>query len=335
MKAIVALLLIALVFLTPALAQPTSLPPLATLHGLNLGNFLEAPTEGAWSGNRLLQESDFSNIQQAGFNLIRVPIRWAAHCGPAPDFTIDPAFFARVDWVVAQAQKSNLVAILDYHNDDELMKQPDASADRFVALWKQIAVHYKDAPPTVFFELLNEPFDKLDASHWNALQTRTLTAVRETNPTRTVVVGPVQWNSISKLDQLVLPESDKNLLVTFHFYEPFHFTHQGAEWAEGSNAWLGTKWGSDADREDVAKAFEKASRWGIAHHRQMYLGEFGAYSKSPIEGRAQWTACVVGTAEKFGFPWTYWEYCSGFGAYDPAAKAWRQPLLDALRTKAP
>ena len=65
----------------------------------------------------------------------------------------------------------------------------------------------------------------------------------------------------------------------------------------------------------------------------MYLGEFGAYSKSPIEGRAQWTAFVARTAENHGMSWTYWEFCSGFGVYDPVAKAWRQPLLDALMTK--
>jgi endoglucanase len=322
-------------------AQPTSLPPLpeyatlgetsaSNLHGVNLGNFLEAPTEGAWTNGRLLQESDFPIIRQAGFSLIRVPIRWAAHVGPAPTYTIDPAFFSRVDWVVAQAEKNGLLAILDYHNDDALMKDPDANGDRFVAIWKQIADHYKDASTLIFFELLNEPFDKLDAPHWNKLLAQTLAVVRATNPTRTVVVGPVRWNDIGELDKLILPDNDKNLLITVHFYEPVHFTHQGAEWAEGSQAWLGTKWGTEADKQAVTKAFDKASRWGIAHHRTMYLGEFGAYSKSPIEGRAQWTAFVARTAETFHMPWTYWEFCSGFGAYDPEAKAWRQPLLEAL-----
>ena len=277
--------------------------------------------------------NDFSIIKQAGFNLIRVPIRWSAHVGPAPDYAINPAFFARVDWVVAQAEKNNLTASLDYHNDDALMKHPDANADRFVATWKQIAEHYKDAPASIFFELLNEPYGKLDAAHWNDLQAKTLTAVRATNPTRTVVVGPVQWNGIGALDKLVLPDADRNLLVTVHFYDPFHFTHQGAEWAEGSKAWLGTTWGTEADQQAVTQSFDQAAAWGTAHNRPMYLGEFGAYSKSPIEGRARWTAFVARTAEKHGMAWTYWEFCSGFGAYDPVAKAWRQPLLDALLPK--
>jgi len=78
MKALVAVLLASPVFLSLACTQPTNpplLPEYATLgetsagalHGVNLGNFLEAPVEGEWSGGRPLQESDFSNIRQAGF----------------------------------------------------------------------------------------------------------------------------------------------------------------------------------------------------------------------------------------------------------------------------
>jgi endoglucanase len=292
--------------------------------GVNLGNFLEARSEGAWSDGRHLEEADFSTIKQAGFTLIRVPIRWAAHVSPTPDFTINATFFSRIDWVVAQAEKNNLVAILDYHNDD---------AERFVAIWRQIAEHYKDAPSSILFELLNEPNGNLDAPRWNDLLGKTLAVVRATNPTRTVVVGPVAWNGIWALPKLVLPDNDRHLLVTVHFYDPFHFTHQGAEWAEGSDKWLGTTWGSDADKKAVTDAFSTAAKWGADHQRPMYLGEFGAYSKSPIEGRVRWTAFVARTAESHGFPWTYWEFCSGFGVYDPKAHAWRQPLLDALMPK--
>ena len=297
-------------------------------HGVNLGDMLEAPHEGEWGAS--VQEDYFPTIRAAGFTLIRVPIRWSSRVGPAPDFTINPGFFRRIDWVVAQSQKNHLTAILDYHNDDALIKNPDANADRFVTTWKQIAEHYRNAPPTILFELLNEPNCNLDAPRWNALLARTLAVVRATNPTRTIVVGPVQWNSLSALPKLELPPDDQHLLVTIHDYEPFHFTHQGAEWAEGSNAWLGTTWGSEADMKAVTDAFDQAAKWGGNHHRPMYLGEFGAYGKSPIEGRAQWTAWVARAAESHGMPWTYWEFCSGFGAYDPAAKQWRKPLLDAL-----
>jgi endoglucanase len=343
MRTLLGILLTGWILVGIAGAQSTNISPASTPeqapsvvqlgHGVNLGNFLEAPSEGAWSNGRHLQEADFSTIKQAGFTVIRVPIRWAAHISEDKNPGIDPAFLARVDWVVAQAEKNNLIAILDYHNDGALMHDPDATADRFIAIWKQIAGHYQDAPSSILFELLNEPNGKLDAPRWNDLLAKTLAVVRVTNPARTVVVGPVQWNSIGALPKLVLPDNDRHLLVTIHFYDPFHFTHQGAEWAEGSDKWLGTTWGTDADEKEVADAFDTAAKWGAAHQRPMYLGEFGAYSKSPIEGRARWTAFVARTAESHGFPWTYWEFCSGFGVYDPTEHAWRQPLLDALLPK--
>jgi endoglucanase len=302
---------------------------LADLHGMNFGNFLEAPKEGMWG--ETFQEDYFPVIKKAGFNFVRVPVRWSGHIGPAPDYKIDPTFQERVDWVLANCEKNKLVASLDYHNDEEVVKDPDAYADRYVKIWKQVAKHYKNAPPSIFFELMNEPHDKLDDARWNALLVRALAAVRASNPTRTVVVGPTRWNGISKLQELVLPESDRNLLVTVHYYDPMTFTHQGAEWiGPASQGWMGTKWGSDADKQAVVKDFNTAAAWGKAHHRPMYLGEFGAFSKSPIEGRAQWTAFVARAAESHGMPWTYWEFCDGFGAYDKTTKTWREPLLDAL-----
>ena len=54
------------------------------------------------------------------------------------------------------------------------MNNPDAEGAQFVGDWVQIATHFKDAPPTVLFELLNEPNGKLDAPKWNALLARTL-----------------------------------------------------------------------------------------------------------------------------------------------------------------
>ena len=343
MRILLAAFLAGCAFFGISRAQPTNLPPVPDAdyasygetslgHGVNLGNMLEAPKEGEWGVT--VQEEYFPIIKQAGFMLIRVPIRWSAHVSSAPDYAIDPAFFSRVDWVVAQAEKNNLVAILDYHNDDALMKDPDANADRFVAIWKQIAEHYRDAPASIMFELLNEPNGKMDAPRWNDLLAKTVAVVRVSNPTRAIVVGPVAWNGIWMLPKLVLPESDRYLLVTVHFYDPMTFTHQGASWIEGSNKWLGNTWqGTDAEKQAVTQAFDQAAAWGSAHHRPIFLGEFGSFSRGDMDSRARWTAFVARTAEARGFPWGYWEFCSGFGVYDAQAHAWRQPLLDALLPK--
>jgi hypothetical protein len=75
---------------------------------------------------------------------------------------------------------------------------------------------------------------------WNALLVKALAVVRQSNPTRPVIVGPTRWNSITMLPLLKLP-ADPNLIVTVHFYDPFTFTHQGAGWVNPSPP-TGTRW---------------------------------------------------------------------------------------------
>jgi endoglucanase len=203
-----------------------------------------------------------------------------------------------------------------------------------LALWEQIASHYRDFPDNLFFELLNEPSGQLSDEQWQQIFPNVLHTIRRTNPNRIVIIGPGHWNSFDHLQNLNLPEEDRRLIVTFHYYSPMQFTHQGASWVSGSAAWKGTAWtGTPAERERLAKDFREAAAWASRNRRPLYLGEFGAYQGADLESRVRWTAAVAREAEKNGFSWSYWEFCSGFGAYDAQTSSWRQPLLRALIPK--
>jgi endoglucanase len=298
--------------------------------GINLGNALEAPKEGDWGVT--LKAEYFARIKAAGFHNVRIPVRWSAHAARETPYTIEEKFLARVDWAVRQALQNQLAPVLNMHHYDELCKDPEGHRRRFLALWQQIAEHYRAFPPELVFELLNEPNGRLDAAHWNPLLADALGVVRRSNPRRQVVVGPTTWNSIGDLDRLQLPESDRHLIVTVHYYNPFQFTHQGASWVGSqSQNWQGTRWtGKPAERQAVANDFDKAIAWAVAHRRPIYLGEFGAYSRADMESRARWTRFVADAAleRKMGF--AYWEFCSGFGVYDPKSDTWIKPIEQAL-----
>jgi endoglucanase len=297
--------------------------------GINLGNALDAPREGAWGV--VLQEDYFRLIHEAGFASVRLPVRWSAHALEKPPYTVDPEFFKRVDWALEQARRNRLGVVLNMHHYNELTAEPAAHRERFLAIWEQIARRYAKAPDSVCFEILNEPMGKLTDERWNSLLVEALAVIRKSNPRRMVVVGPAEWNGIRKLPALKLPEADRWLIVTVHCYSPFQFTHQGEEWVRGSAPWLGTKWnGTDAEKAALCKELDQAAEWGRANRRPVYLGEFGAYSKADMESRARWTRFMREAAAARGMSSAYWEFCSGFGAYDPIAKAWRRPLLDAL-----
>jgi endoglucanase len=166
---------------------------------------------------------------------------------------------------------------------------------------------------------------------WNKLAAETLAVVRETNPDRFVIIGPVNWNNVDELANLRLPEEDRRIIGTFHYYNPFHFTHQGAEWNEGSDRWLGTTWdATESEKSAVRRDFDKAVRWSQQYNRPIYMGEFGAYRKADIDSRARWTEYVSREAEARGFSWSYWEFSSGFGVYHSEIKMWVTPLIEAL-----
>jgi endoglucanase len=297
--------------------------------GVNLGNALEAPKEGDWG--LTLEAGYFQLIKDAGFQTVRVPVKWSAHAAADAPYAIDPKFFARVDWVLDQAAAAGLHVVLNVHHYGEMDADPDAHLPRLVAIWEQVAGRYKDRPAAVVFEMLNEPHGKLVDAKWNAAIPPVLKAIRATNPTRPVVIGPPFWNGIWALPKLTLP-ADPNLIVTVHFYDPFKFTHQGASWAPDDVKKLsGLKWtGTDAEAKELRARFDQAAAWGRANNRPIFLGEFGAYEKADLDSRARWTAAVVREAEARGFSWAYWEFAAGFGAYDRTARAWRAPLLNAL-----
>ncbi len=297
--------------------------------GMNLGNMLETPKEGDW-GLRVRPEY-LGLIKEAGFDFVRLPVRWNAHADTAPPYTVSPSFFARVDGIVGWALENHLAIILDFHNYGEMMANPPANHDRFIAIWRQIAEHYSSYPPQVIFELLNEPNDWLNAPTWNDCAREALDAIRGSNPTRLVILDSPESAHYSWINTLEVP-NDLHIMVTFHYYEPYRFTHQGADWLGfDTTSWLGTTWqGTDSEKAAIKRNFDEVAAWASRHRVRMPLGEFGAYSTADMASRVRWTSFVARLAEQHGFPWAYWEFAAGFGIYDPNAKLWRVDLLHAL-----
>jgi endoglucanase len=296
--------------------------------GINIGNALDAPQEGAWGVT--LKSEYFQSIKEAGFNSVRIPIQWSAHATLDPPYAIDPVFFKRVDWAIDQALSRHMLAVIDIHHFAEMDLDPTTYTPELLALWRQIATRYKDRPPTLLFELFNEPQNSLTDRRWNAILPQLIQTIRESNPTRTLIVGPGYWNSLDHLSTLQLPQDDRQLIVTFHYYQPFHFTHQAQAWAPETMAWKGTTWGTAQDQTALHDDFAKAATWANDQNRPIYVGEFGVSEQADPKSRILWTQAVVREAHRFHFSWSYWQFCSFFGIFDTNTDAWNQPMLHAL-----
>jgi endoglucanase len=305
--------------------------------GMNFGNILEAPSEGAW-GLRLSDDL-FDAALASGATTLRLPVRWSNHALATRPYTVDASFFARVDYAVDAALSRGMRIVINmhaYHQLDgdaldagEFAVDPTVIDERFVAIWQQIATRYRDRPTTVLYELYNEPHKLLTPDAWNALLSMTLGAVRAIDTTRYIVIGPGSWNSASELGRLALPATDHRLIVTIHSYEPFSFTHQGAAWAGMANSPTVTCC-TPAQVGQIAAPLVAAHRWRDTWGRPVWVGEFGSYSHGPYASRVTYTRTARDSMEAHGLTWAYWEFASGFGIYDEPSRTWKAELRDAL-----
>ncbi len=304
--------------------------------GVNFGNMLEAPTEGAWG--LTVTDEFIDKAAAAGFASVRLPVRWSNHASAQAPFTIDAAFLARVESVIDKLLAKGLVVVLNMHHyrqldGDQLDPGESAVANaavdvRFVMLWEQLAQHFAGHSGRLVFELYNEPHGRINGEGWNVLAARALRVVRKTNPNRVVVIGPTSWNSASDLHLLKMP-NDANLIATVHNYAPFHFTHQGAEWVSPVLP-VGVTCCSAAQQAEMTAPLDIAKTWSAARHYPVFVGEFGAYSKADDASRIDFNRKMRDAMEARAMTWAYWEFASGFGVFDPVTLSFRQGLLDAL-----
>ena len=277
------------------------------------------------------KEKHFQLLKQAGFDSVRINLQVFNRLNATNHYEIPAVWLAVADWAVANTHSNGLMAVLDLHEFLPMGTDPEANREKFVATWRQLSTHFQNAPDDVLFEILNEPSQKLTPALWNQYLAEALAIIRETNPRRTVVVGPGFWNSIDHLRELELPVADTNLIVTVHYYKPMSFTHQGAAWAKEFKDKIGIEWpGTETDLEIIKKDFDKAQLWAKEHHRPIYLGEFGAYDKGPMDSRVRWTSSIARAAEARGWSWAYWQFDSDFILYDIPHDQWVEPIRDAL-----
>ncbi|MCA1936855.1 MAG: glycoside hydrolase family 5 protein [Asticcacaulis sp.] len=268
-----------------------------------------------------------SVIREGGFNTVRVNLHAFQHMDK--DNRLSPFYFSTLDTMVDAANKAGLHVILDLHNFNECAEDVKACRPKIMAFWTQMAEHYKDAPDTVMFEILNEPHGPVNAV-WNDMIAENLKIIRKTNPRRNVIVGPTSWNNLNDLEGLRLPADDPHLIVTFHYYEPFVFTHQGAAWTPDFKDVKGVAWTKAEGQARLDADFDKVKAWSARTGRPILLGEFGAYDKGPLDSRVAYTDAVARAAEARNWAWAYWQFDSDFIVYDIPADRWVKPIHGAL-----
>lgn len=292
---------------------------------VNLGNALDADVEGSWG--YYIEDAHIEDIAAAGFDAIRIPVKWSAHALDTAPYTISPAFFDRVDHVIDLALSKDLQVIVDVHHYTQLMEDPAGHEGRIDAIIDQIADHYANYPDQLILELVNEPNGAMTLDRVNAMNARLLAIVRDSNPNRWVILSSGRWSNIDGLEAVTTPD-DARVIATVHMYSPFNFTHQGAPWTDQTRT--GVRWGGRRDEAEVTGELERAADYAAENNLPVFVGEFGVYEGVPHGERVEWTRYVREETERLGMAWCVWDLSGTFPIYDTEVQSFDAPLLNAL-----
>jgi len=282
----------------------------------------------------------------------------------APDYTIDPLFFTFLDQVVGWCEELEIHLILDNHTFD-VTKDTDPTVGTILEkVWTQMATHYLNTSTLIYYEVLNEPHGIADST-WNSIQQKVVAAIREVDTKHTIVVGPASWNSYHNLDAMPT-YNDTNLIYTFHFYDPFLFTHQGASWTilgpskdipfpylaeemPSLPAGLIGTWGEGSysdyknvgTEQKVREWIDIAANFSESRNVPVWCGEFGVYDANcSYDDRTYWYEVVRKDLEEKEISWTIWDYHGAFGLFEKDSEGFFEhdlnvPVLQALGLNVP
>jgi endoglucanase len=156
-------------------------------------------------------------------------------------------------------------------------------------------------------------------------------------------VGGSDYNNYTELTNLPV-YSDTNLLYTFHFYEPFIFTHQGRTWgnppmpdlsgvpfpynaatmpacpASLKGTWVESSindYPVEGTEYNVRQLINIAINFRTQRKVKIFCGEFGVYiPNSNNADRCHWYKVVSDYFENNNIPWTSWDYKGDFGLFN-------------------
>jgi endoglucanase len=338
------LLIFAQAFPLIAISNPVSPGLIAFERAKTLDNGISVSwLEQTWNKDVLnqnnLKDADFILLKRIGFKSIRLPVAFEfyenAHI---PDEQI----FSRIDKVIKQCSLYGFKLIIDYHSGNFNENNFLIETKNIIRLWLKLTKRYQRvSSDLLFFELYNEP-PHMDPKIWNDAALNIVTAIRRLDDRRTLIIGASNFNSIYELSRSV-PPADKNIIYTYHFYEPFLFTHQGAEWAGDQEATTGVpfpynpekfpaispkakntdgeknykEYPVDGNERSVKDKLQIAKNWADRYKVPVLCGEYGVYNKyADLDSRCRYIKCVRQTLKVLGMPGMLWEYNSNFSIFN-------------------
>ena len=336
--------------------------------GTNVSHWLSQSEERGEARLNHIQEDDFARLDSLGFDFVRLPIDevqfWDENGNKIPEAW--DLMTNAINW----AEKHHLRTIVDLHiirshyfnavnegnKDANTLFTSEKAQQELINMWYQLSDALKGySVDSVADEFMNEPVAD-DHEQWNQLIAKVHKALREREPRRTLVIGSNRWQGHETMKFLKVPEGDKNIILSFHYYNPMILTHYGAWWTpigkytgkvnypgilvskedyeaapdsikKELEQYTQVEWNIDKIREQFKDAIEAAKKYDL----QLFCGEWGVYEPVDRELAYKWTKDMLTVFDEFNIAWTTWCYDADFGFWDQKKHDFKdKALVDLL-----
>lgn len=339
--------------------NPQSVRQLAFKRAAGLNNGISISwLEQTWAKTTIPQNApanaDFMLLKKLGFKSIRLPVAFTAL---GPEITT-PQLFIYIDKVIKQCDNYGFKLVIDYHygqlNDYNYLTQTPQVIDLWLKLTKR---YYNTRYNNLFFEIYNEP-PHMNPKVWKDAAYNIVTAIRKVDQRRTLIVGASNYNSIYELSRFERL-ADENIIYTFHYYEPFFFTHQGAGWVGDQVATTGVSfpynaenfptlnpkakntpgesnyrmYPRDGNEQSINDKLQIVKNWAMKYDVPVICGEYGVYNKyADLDSRCRYIKAVRKALKKLEIPGMLWDYNGSFSLFNgkPAVETLPSCMADAI-----
>lgn len=339
---------LSILFLACSCADNKEVEHFSIKRGINIAHWLSQSGERGAARDSFFTDKDIRYIASLGFDHVRIPIdeeQMFAENGQK-----EPKAFELLHRAIQGCIDNGLRVVVDLHilrshhfnaAEKPLFTQRSAQ-EAFYECWRQISGELSCySVAWVAYELMNEPVAD-DPEDWNKIVNECYCAVRELEPERIIAIGSNRWQSFDTVKDLRVPEGDPNIIISFHYYNPFLLTHYEASWTSqrdyhgpvhypgvpvtkeeldsccSEEVLPAVQWFSSQyyDAEKLRRDFQDAVDVAARYHLPVYCGEYGCMKNPPLEDRMAWHRDMEAVFDSMGIAramWCYRESDEGFG----------------------
>lgn len=330
--------------------------------GLNVSHWISQSSKRGSERESYMSEKDFQIIAEMGFDHVRLPIdeehMWDEEGNKNQDA------FELMHNAIAWSFKNNLRIIVDLHvirahhfndpNNRELWEDKSAQ-EKFIKYWHQLSRELDKYPNSkLAYEPLNEAVAE-KPEEWNNLINWVISEIRKLEPERTIIMGSNKWQTVGTFKDLEVPKNDPNIILSFHYYEPFLLTHYKTSWSslkdidvpvyypgphikeedyKKMNAQYAEKlrgYNQNFNREAMEKEILQAVEVAQKYNLKLFCGEFGCYPSTDLSMRLEWYKDMITIFDKYEIAWSHWNYKNDF----PVVEKNLEPLTEIIEIMIP